>query len=64
VRASGRRGLAVPTDVTITEQLEALVARTVEEFGGIDILVNNAGGWLPRPLMQTSERLKPRFGST
>jgi len=56
VRASGRRGLAVPTDVTITEQLEALVARTVEEFGGIDILVNNAGGWLPRPLMQTSER--------
>jgi 7-alpha-hydroxysteroid dehydrogenase len=56
VRASGRRGLAVPTDVTITEQLEALVARTVEEFGRIDILVNNAGGWLPRPLMQTSER--------
>jgi 7-alpha-hydroxysteroid dehydrogenase len=56
IRAVGRRAIAVSTDVTITEQLEALVARTVDEMGGVDILVNNAGGWLPRPLMQTSER--------
>ncbi len=56
IRASGRRALAVPTDVTVTEQLEALTARAVDEFGRIDILVNNAGGWLPRSLMETSER--------
>jgi 7-alpha-hydroxysteroid dehydrogenase len=56
VRALGRRALAVATDVTITEQLEALAARTADEFGRIDILVNNAGGWLPRPVMETSER--------
>ncbi len=56
VRAAGRRALSVSTDVTVTEQLEALVARTVEEFGRVDILVNNAGGWLPRALMETSER--------
>jgi len=56
VRERGRRALAVPTDVTLTAQLEALVARTVDEFGRIDILVNNAGGWLPRPLMATSEK--------
>ncbi len=56
IRASGRRALAVPTDVTVTEQLEALVARAVDEFARIDILVNNAGGWLPRALMETSER--------
>ncbi len=56
VRALGRRALAVPTDVTVTEQLESLVARTIEEMGRLDILVNNAGGWLPRPLLQTSEK--------
>jgi 7-alpha-hydroxysteroid dehydrogenase len=56
VRAAGRRALAVSTDVTLTDQLEALVARTADEFGRVDILVNNAGGWLPRPLMETSER--------
>jgi 7-alpha-hydroxysteroid dehydrogenase len=56
VRAAGRRALAVPTDVTETPQLEHLVAAAAAEFGRIDVLVNNAGGWLPRPLMQTSER--------
>ena len=56
VRELGRRALAVPTDVTVTEQLETLAARTVAELGRIDILVNNAGGSLPRPFMATSER--------
>jgi 7-alpha-hydroxysteroid dehydrogenase len=56
VRERGRRALAVPTDVTITEQLERLVARTLEEFGRVDVLVNNAGGSLPRPFLATSER--------
>ncbi|MFM7225504.1 MAG: glucose 1-dehydrogenase [Actinomycetota bacterium] len=56
VRTQGRRALAVPTDVTVTAQLAALVERTADEFGRIDVLVNNAGGWLPRPLLATSER--------
>ena len=56
VRSAGRRALAVPTDVTVTTDLERLVERTAGEMGRIDILVNNAGGWLPRALMETSER--------
>jgi 7-alpha-hydroxysteroid dehydrogenase len=56
VRALGRDALAVPTDVMQTEQLEALVAATLAEFGRIDVLVNNAGGTPPAPAMQTSER--------
>jgi 3-oxoacyl-[acyl-carrier protein] reductase len=41
---TGSRVLAVPTDVTKPEDLEAMVAVTVRELGYIDILVNNAGG--------------------
>ena len=42
--ATGSPVLAVPTDVTRAEDMEAIVAATVREFGRIDILVNNAGG--------------------
>ena len=42
--ASGSRVIAVPADVTKAEDIAAIVAATVQEFGGIDILVNNAGG--------------------
>lgn len=35
--------LVVPTDVTQFDQVDRLVARAAEHFGGIDILVNNAG---------------------
>lgn len=43
-QATRSRVLAVPTDVTKAEDVEAIVAATVREFGHIDILVNNAGG--------------------
>jgi 3-oxoacyl-[acyl-carrier protein] reductase len=36
--------LAVTGDVTVAEDVERLVATTVEAFSGIDILVNNSGG--------------------
>jgi NAD(P)-dependent dehydrogenase (short-subunit alcohol dehydrogenase family) len=47
---SGRRCLAVPTDVKDEEQVGRLVQRSVDEFGHIDILVNNAGGTRMGPL--------------
>ena len=49
VRETGRRALAVPTDVRDVEQCHALVDRTVAEFGRLDILVNNAGGSWSKP---------------
>jgi 3-oxoacyl-[acyl-carrier protein] reductase len=36
--------LAVPADVTKLADIQRVVARTVEVFGGVDILVSNAGG--------------------
>ena len=43
VRGEGRRALAIPCDVGEAAQVDAVVARTEEEFGRIDVLVNNAG---------------------
>ena len=37
------RSLAVPTDVTDGQAVEAMVSRAADEFGSVDILVNNAG---------------------
>lgn len=39
----GDHVLPAPTDITDPVECAALVARTVERFGGLDILVNNAG---------------------
>ncbi|MET4432833.1 SDR family NAD(P)-dependent oxidoreductase [Mycolicibacterium sp. 624] len=41
--ATGGRAIPVPCDVTSEESVNAAVAATVAEFGGIDILVANAG---------------------
>ncbi len=43
IGAMGRRALALKCDVTDPEEVDAAVARTVEELGSVDILVNNAG---------------------
>ncbi len=43
IQELGRRAAAIKCDVTDRGQVEATVARVVEEFGSLDILVNNAG---------------------
>ncbi|MGH9777675.1 MAG: SDR family oxidoreductase [Candidatus Acidiferrales bacterium] len=48
-RLGPERALGVPTDVADAAQVDRLVARTVEHFGGLDIVVNNAGFGLYAP---------------
>src|SRR6195256_5964484 len=50
IRAAGGEGIFVPTDVSKTADVQALVQKTVEKFGRLDIGFNNAGiegNWVP-----------------
>ncbi len=43
IESTGRRGLAVPLDVSKPEDCTAIVEAAMTEFGRVDVLVNNAG---------------------
>ncbi|MCG3178672.1 MAG: Levodione reductase [Phycisphaerae bacterium] len=43
IRAAGGEALAVPGDVSVSADVEAAVARTVQAFGRLDIVFANAG---------------------
>ena len=48
IAATGRRSLAVPTDLADLEQCRALIDTTVERFGRVDAVVNVATRSAPR----------------
>jgi len=52
ITADGGKALALQGDVTIQDEVERLIARTVEAFGPVSILVNNANVRSYRPLME------------
>jgi len=43
IRSQGGRAIAIQADVSVEKQVQAVVARTLEEYGQVDILVNNSG---------------------
>ncbi|MFC1534528.1 SDR family NAD(P)-dependent oxidoreductase [Thermodesulfobacteriota bacterium] len=43
VKSLGQRSIAVPTDITISKQVDNLIKKSIETFGKIDIFINNAG---------------------
>lgn len=43
ISAAGGRALAVTIDVAEPDQVEAMVAACIDEFGRLDVVVNNAG---------------------
>ena len=54
VERRGTRALVATTDVTRYDEVEALMARTVETLGGLDIVVNNSGIAKTVPLAEAS----------
>jgi len=51
----GQKSIAVRADVSKSDQVEAMVEKTVQEFGRLDILVNNAGVLNYKTLDQMTE---------
>jgi 3-oxoacyl-[acyl-carrier protein] reductase len=51
----GRKTLAVVCDVAQRDQVDNLVARTLEAFGQVDILVNNAGRNILAPVVDMTD---------
>ena len=43
IRAAGGEAWAIQTDVADEQQVERLIAETVQRYGRLDVLVNNAG---------------------
>ncbi|MER5321119.1 SDR family NAD(P)-dependent oxidoreductase [Streptosporangium roseum] len=59
VEETGRRCVAVATDVTSPEDCRALVEAAVSELGAVDILINNAGvGTAVPALKETPEQFR------
>jgi NAD(P)-dependent dehydrogenase (short-subunit alcohol dehydrogenase family) len=52
VEEAGRRAIKLPGDLSNPEHCRDVVARTVEELGGLDILVSNAAFQMSRPSIQ------------
>lgn len=56
INKAGGDVVFIQTDITDTEQVKAMVAKTVERFGGLDIAFNNAGiGGLLVPLNEQTD---------
>ncbi|OMC09847.1 SDR family NAD(P)-dependent oxidoreductase [Mycolicibacterium fortuitum] len=51
----GRRALPVSTDVTTVDACNALIDKTIDEFGRVDILINCAGGAQTKSIMKFEE---------
>lgn len=55
IARTGGTAAAIETDVTRTDQMEALAAETLRRFDSIDVLVNNAARAIPGSVHETSE---------
>jgi NAD(P)-dependent dehydrogenase (short-subunit alcohol dehydrogenase family) len=56
IRERGGKAIAIQASVSNLDAVQAMVARTVSEFGGLNILVNNAGLVIRKPFAsQTPE---------
>ena len=65
INQSGGEAVFIQTDITDAAQVEKMVAKTVEQFGGLDVAFNNAGleGILAPIAEQTDENYDAVFNA-
>lgn len=56
MEAAGGQALAVQCDIRFEDQVQNVIDKTVEKFGGIDILINNASAINLTPTEQTEPK--------
>lgn len=56
MEAAGGRALAVQCDIRFEEQIDQVIQKTIETFGGIDALINNASAINLTPTEQTEPK--------
>ena len=55
VRSKGSKCIVAKVDVLNAGEIQAMVDRTMEEFGKIDVLFNNAGINIVKPFVKLEE---------
>lgn len=55
IAASGNRSIGVGADVTSRDDIERMLAESVDAFGRVDILVNNAGVCIHKPAVDVTD---------
>lgn len=55
LRGAGSEAREVTLDVSDHDQVRAMVAATIEAFGGLDVLVNNTGFGIAADVVETTE---------
>jgi 7-alpha-hydroxysteroid dehydrogenase len=54
IRATGRRALVVPADLSDLDAVAGLAQAAYDEFGRLDTVVNNVGGTFPTEFLKTT----------
>ena len=55
ISAAGGHAIAIPCDVSRTEEVEHAVKMVVDRFGALNVVVNNAGAMIPGTAEQTTD---------
>ncbi|KAH9890625.1 NAD-P-binding protein [Cubamyces lactineus] len=54
IEAKGRRSLALYADVSMEDEVEAMIKNTVEQLGGLDVMIANAGTFRVAPIVDVT----------